>query len=190
MGNDDKGGNTMYGISGRTLGVLLCSAAVVASASGCASNGDAHLGEMNPRDIDLPTGGGNPHVGGGIHEQDLGGTGGMNPAGLSVIYFDYNSSVVRADAVAQLQRDAERLKRGSELQIQIEGHCDERGTQEYNLALGEERAIAIMETLVRLGVEPDRLATISYGEERPAATGETEDAWSKNRRVELIQPAS
>jgi len=71
--------------------------------------------------------------------------------------------------------------------IQIEGHCDERGTQEYNLALGEKRALAVREYLMSMGVSGDRMVTISYGEEDPQDTAHTEAAWSKNRRSEFNQ---
>ena len=77
------------------------------------------------------------------------------------------------------------MAKKGELQVLIEGHCDERGTDEYNLALGERRALAVRRYLVALGISADRLHTISYGEEKPAVLGSDEAAWSKNRRAEF-----
>lgn len=105
--------------------------------------------------------------------------------GLETIYFDYNSYALRSDALDALQRNAEKLKQVPNAVIQIEGHCDERGTQEYNLALGEKRALATREHLINLGISPDRIITISYGEEMPVAMGHDESAWSQNRRCEF-----
>jgi peptidoglycan-associated lipoprotein len=107
-------------------------------------------------------------------------------AGVRPIYFDYNSYALRPDALATLKTNSEKFK--TELQnayIQIEGHCDERGTQEYNLALGEKRALAARDYLTKLGVSGDRIVTISYGEEAPADPGHSESAWALNRRCEF-----
>lgn len=84
-----------------------------------------------------------------------------------------------------LKAKAEALKVYPQLRVLIEGNCDDRGTQEYNLALGERRARAAFEYLVLLGVRPDQLEIVSYGEERPAAMGNNEAAWAKNRRAEF-----
>ncbi len=78
------------------------------------------------------------------------------------------------------------MKEKSDVRIQIEGHCDERGTVEYNLALGEKRARSAMDYLVSIGIPRDRISIISYGKERPAAFGSNEDAWAKNRRAEFV----
>ncbi|GMW00738.1 MAG: hypothetical protein AMXMBFR84_18750 [Candidatus Hydrogenedentota bacterium] len=104
---------------------------------------------------------------------------------MEVVYFDYNSSALRPDALNSLKRNAEIMKQNPTTLYQIEGHCDERGTQEYNLALGERRALSVREYLTRLGVSGDRVITISYGEEMPAVMGSGESAWSKNRRCEF-----
>lgn len=105
--------------------------------------------------------------------------------GLEVIFFDYNSFSLRPDALAALDRNAAKLRQYPNTVIQIEGHCDERGTQEYNLALGEKRALTTREHLIKLGIPSDRIITISYGEEMPAAQGHNEAAWSQNRRCEF-----
>ncbi|HNR33415.1 MAG TPA: OmpA family protein [Candidatus Hydrogenedentes bacterium] len=105
--------------------------------------------------------------------------------GLKVVYFDYDSSALRADALATLRENAEKIKQAPGVIIQVAGHCDERGTQEYNLALGERRALSVRDHLIQLGVSGDRLVTISFGEEFPAVDGHDESAWRYNRRVEF-----
>ncbi len=104
---------------------------------------------------------------------------------LQTIYFDYDSSVLKPAAKASLEKGAVWLKQNPSVNVQIEGHCDERGTNEYNLALGERRALAARRYLVSLGINPDRVFTISYGEERPAVEGHDESAWKYNRRDEF-----
>jgi peptidoglycan-associated lipoprotein len=105
--------------------------------------------------------------------------------GVQTVYFDYDSYALRTEALELLRQNAEKLKQIPGVIVQIEGHCDERGTQEYNLALGERRALAVREHLIRLGVSGDRMVTISYGEEDPANPGHTESAWAMNRRSEF-----
>ncbi len=97
-------------------------------------------------------------------------------------FFGYNSSELDVDAQQLLQDQAAWLKQHSEKSITIEGHCDERGTREYNLALGEQRAQAVKNWLILLGVDTTRISTISYGKERPAVIGSNDGAWSQNRR--------
>ena len=109
--------------------------------------------------------------------------------GLQVVYFDYNSFALRPDSLKVLADDADKIKTAfkadAKVMIQVEGHCDERGTQEYNLALGEKRALAVREHLTKLGIPGDNLVTISYGKERPVADGHNEAAWKQNRRAEF-----
>ena len=105
--------------------------------------------------------------------------------GLQTIHFDFDSYALRADAREILKKNAEKIKQTPGVLIQIEGHCDERGTQEYNMALGEKRALATRDYLIKLGVDPNRLITISYGEEDPIDPGHNEAAWAKNRRAEF-----
>ena len=99
------------------------------------------------------------------------------------VFFATDKSDLDADARSTLQKQAVWLRRYPSVSITIEGHCDERGTREYNLALGERRANAVREYLRNLGVEPSRMKTISYGKERPVALGSNEDAWRQNRRA-------
>jgi peptidoglycan-associated lipoprotein len=102
------------------------------------------------------------------------------------IYFDFDQSVIRADAQEVLRKKAEFLRSNSGVSVVIEGHCDERGTAEYNLALGERRALAAKAFLMNLGISSSRLSTISYGEERPVDPGSNEEAWARNRRAHFV----
>lgn len=104
---------------------------------------------------------------------------------LKTVLFEYDSYVLTASAQQLLENNAEKLMGTPEAITTIEGHCDERGSDEYNLALGERRALATKNYLAKLGVVPESLAIISYGEERPASAGHDEMAWEKNRRVEF-----
>ncbi len=98
------------------------------------------------------------------------------------VFFGYDSSDLDSDALELLQDQVAWLKQNSEVAVTIEGHCDERGTREYNLALGEKRAQAVKNYLIGLGINPDRVSTISYGKERPAVVGSNDGAWAQNRR--------
>jgi len=102
------------------------------------------------------------------------------------VYFDYDSSHVKPSEQPKIEKVAEYLRANPSLRLIIEGHCDERGSAEYNLALGERRALAIRAYLVGLGVDASRIQTISYGEERPAAPGTGESVWRLNRRGEFV----
>ncbi len=101
-------------------------------------------------------------------------------------FFDYDRADLREDARAALAADAQFLKKYRSAKILIEGHCDERGTEEYNLALGDRRANAAREYLASLGVPASRVASVSYGKERPFCSQETESCWQENRRGHLV----
>jgi peptidoglycan-associated lipoprotein len=103
------------------------------------------------------------------------------------VFFDYDRFVLRDDAREALTGDGKLLVDNPGVKVLLEGHCDERGTVEYNLALGERRANAVRAYLVQYGVDVSRLSTISYGEERPFAQGQDESAWSQNRRVHFVK---
>ena len=105
---------------------------------------------------------------------------------LGDIHFDFDKSDIRADSREILQKNADWLQNNPDIKIQIEGHCDERGTAEYNLALGERRAMSTKKYLISLGISADRIYTISYGEELPIDPNHSEDAWSKNRRAHFL----
>jgi peptidoglycan-associated lipoprotein len=98
------------------------------------------------------------------------------------VYFDYDSVVVKSSEKAKIQVVAAYLQANPRNAVLIEGHCDERGTEEYNRALGERRALAVREELIMSGIAPERVDTVSYGEDRPADVGHTKEAWDKNRR--------
>jgi len=108
---------------------------------------------------------------------------------LKPAFFDYDKADVRSDARDVLAANAAWLKKYSSVQFTIEGHCDERGTAQYNLALGDRRANAAKDYLVSLGVDASRIKTVSYGKERPFATGHDEDSWQKNRRAHFVVTA-
>jgi len=106
---------------------------------------------------------------------------------FETVYFDFDRSDLRQDARNTLTKNAETLLKFKQAQkVKIEGHCDERGSAEYNLALGERRATSAMQYLITLGVQPDRLSIVSYGKEKPAVQGNDEEAWAKNRRAEFV----
>ena len=104
----------------------------------------------------------------------------------NTVYFGYDSAVLDGNSQATLFRQAAFLKGNPSLTVTIEGHCDERGTREYNLALGERRAAAARDYLLAQGVDPARIRVISYGKERPVAAGSNETSWSKNRRAATV----
>ena len=105
---------------------------------------------------------------------------------LKDIHFDFDKYDIRPGDVSILKENSEILKKYPKVKIQIEGHCDERGTNEYNLALGERRANSTKNYLISLGVSPERISTISYGEEKQLDPGHSEEAWAKNRRAHTI----
>ena len=102
------------------------------------------------------------------------------------VFFGFDRYDLTAEAQAQLQKDAAWLKTYPQYRFVIEGHCDDRGTREYNLALGERRATAVKNYLVALGIDANRMQTISYGKERPAVVGDNESAWAQNRRAVIV----
>lgn len=105
---------------------------------------------------------------------------------LTDVFFAFDQYKLTSEARSTLEANARELKRSSKVRVVIEGHCDERGTRSYNLALGEKRANAARDYLVTLGVDGSRITVISYGKERPFATGHDEAAWAKNRRAHFV----
>lgn len=102
------------------------------------------------------------------------------------VFFAYDSSVLSPEAQRTMERQAAWLNQYTNISVTLEGHCDERGTREYNLALGERRAAAAKKYLVGLGISPARISTISYGKERPAVVGSNPSAWAQNRRAVTV----
>lgn len=176
------------------------------AATGCKSKkgGPTPLGNGGGAPLigDRDLAGGNP-LGTGMN--DFSGTSLENPAGLEAagfdpdlmnqdrmalaaytIYFAHDSSAINSGEQSKLESVAAALNADMSAKLLIEGHCDERGTEEYNRSLGERRALSAREALAALGVDPVRIATRSYGEDRPADTGSGPESWAKNRRGEFI----
>jgi peptidoglycan-associated lipoprotein len=168
-------------ITVRRLGL----AAIFALAlTGCSSKNAASTAPGGP--------GTNP---GGLGQEGVGGAGGSSlsqfqkgklgtgeQGPLADIHFEYNDYTVRQEDGGILRSNADWLQKNRDRRVQIEGHCDERGSEEYNIALGAKRAQAAKEYLQTLGIPPDRMSTISYGKELPLCTEHTEDCWAENRR--------
>jgi len=177
--------------NGRRLGrftAIAAAAMALAIVAGCSSKQSGAGTEVSP--------GGQP---GGIGENGLGpngssslnrfqnGTLGANGQGpLSDIHFDYNDYSVTAQDGEILKSNADWLSKNSATRVQIEGHCDDRGSEEYNIALGAKRAQAAKDYLSTLGVGADRMTTISYGKELPVCTEETDECWAENRRDHFV----
>ena len=100
----------------------------------------------------------------------------------NTVYFDFDRATIKPGETGKIEEVAKYLQANPTHAVQIQGHCDERGTEQYNLSLGERRALSVREYLVTAGIQPDRIFTISYGESRPAEPGHNEAAWAKNRR--------
>ncbi len=107
-------------------------------------------------------------------------------AGLVTVYFEYDKAVLSQESRDALKNNADWMKKNAGVKLQVEGHCDNRGSIEYNLALGERRANAVVSYLKSLGVAGNRLSVISYGEEKPVVAGDSEQAWAKNRRANFL----
>ncbi len=110
----------------------------------------------------------------------------LSGSSLEKIYFDFDSYLLSPAAREILVRNAKRMQSKTGMRIRIEGNCDERGSDEYNLALGEKRAKSAMQYMVNLGIPADRVTVLSYGKEKPADSGHDETAWAKNRRDEFV----
>ncbi len=121
---------------------------------------------------------------------ELNGDSDSNTAGgLQTVYFDFNESSLTSATKTSLKNNADFLKANAAVEVQVEGHADERGGHQYNLALGERRAKAVRDYLVGAGVAAKRITTISYGKERPVSEGHDDAAWSKNRRANFVVTA-
>jgi peptidoglycan-associated lipoprotein len=160
------------------LGVCVCAIAMTGCKkkprSGSAAGGSANgVNIVNPSEFSEGELTGRP--------DDLTAVGGSQ---FTPVYFEYDSAQINDSERTKIEAVAEQLKTGS-LNVIVEGHCDERGSNEYNLALGERRALAIRAYLVGLGIDASRIQTKSYGEERPAALGHDDASWSQNRRGEF-----
>ena len=174
----------MLRIGLRVFAMTMVAALLLGGATGCKSKKQEPLApafDDSARGPETTSGDGLPNI-------DLNNlTPWQKSTDLEIVYFDYDSASLRPEALAALSRNADKMRTRPEVVFQIAGHCDERGTQEYNIALGERRALSVREHLIQLGVSGDRILTISYGEEMPAVSGSGESAWSKNRRAEFFE---
>jgi peptidoglycan-associated lipoprotein len=156
----------------------------------------AQVGQGNPNDLLDPSLGG-LNTGGGINE--LSGDFAQPPGGgfanwiadsqtfaQETVYFEFDKHNVRPGDVGKIERVAQMMKTMPGKALRIEGHCDERGTEEYNRSLGERRALSVREFLVKLGLDPQWVETVSFGEDRPSDMGRNESAYQANRRAEFI----
>jgi peptidoglycan-associated lipoprotein len=166
---------------------LLCTAALIAVA-GCSKKPPKSLPPAPPS----TTGSSNPTPpgGGGVGSTTVPGSRAdfVAQAGTDTIHFATDSSDVDGEARSILTKQAAWLQKNPNVRVTVEGHCDERGTREYNLALGDRRANSAKNFLVSAGVSAARISVISYGKERPVATGSDEDAWAQNRRAVTVVP--
>ncbi len=121
-----------------------------------------------------------------LESKPIGISEGRTSEGMLPVYFDFDSSDIRNDQVSRIETNAEFLKKEMERNIRIEGNCDPRGTSEYNMALGERRALSAKKYLVNLGIDESRLSTISFGEERLLMHGHDELSWAQNRRDDFV----
>jgi peptidoglycan-associated lipoprotein len=143
----------------------------------------ALAGDNGPKGLDNPADGGHAsnsadaHAG-WIHDAQI--------LKTDTVYFDFDSSVLKAGEKPKVAAVADYMKANQAKAVLVEGNCDERGTEEYNRSLGERRALAVREELIRLGIPPTDVDTISYGKDRPAEQGHDEAAWKKNRRDDFI----
>jgi peptidoglycan-associated lipoprotein len=153
------------------------------SAAGHGANGAGNSAQGSGADTANASGGA------GAGSNDTGGASGMAGAGApqtKIIYFDFDSSDIKPEFVDVIAAHARVISGNASIKVRLEGHTDERGSREYNIGLGERRAQAVRRALLLQGVGENQVTTVSYGEERPAVTGHTEEAWAKNRRVEII----
>jgi peptidoglycan-associated lipoprotein len=122
-----------------------------------------------------------------LDSKPLGISEGRTTEGMLPVYFNFDSSNIKSDQISRIEVNAEYIKNNSDAAIKIEGNCDPRGTNEYNMALGERRALSAKKYLVNLGVNEAQLSTVSYGEERILLHGQDELSWAQNRRADFVK---
>jgi peptidoglycan-associated lipoprotein len=175
---------------GRRLGrftVIAAAAMMLAMVAGCSSKqsgAGAGAGNTGPGGIGENGLGGNS--GTSLNRFQKGTLGANEQGPLSDIHFDYNDYSVRAQDGEILKSNADWMSKNSAARVQIEGHCDNRGSEEYNIALGAKRAQAAKDYLETLGITADRMSTISYGKELPVCTEDTDECWAQNRRDHFV----
>ncbi len=174
----------------RTSYTLLAAVILV---SGCSSGDEYDYGIETDPNLSTVSTAASPNDGSGIGSDSLGAgdliSGTQEDLELSVgdrVYFDFDSAVLSPIATETLDRQGAWLRQFPDIVVTVEGHADERGTREYNLAIGERRATAVKNYLLALNIASNRILTISYGEERPANAGNNEAAWAENRRAVTV----
>jgi peptidoglycan-associated lipoprotein len=172
--------------------ILLTLASVALLAAGCGTK-NTHPDDAANAGTAVPADGSGAQTS-GVATVDAGqgtsGRGALGPDGplgsQRIIYFDYDSSDIRSEYAEVVAAHGKFLASNAAVRVRLEGHSDERGTREYNIGLGERRAQTVRRALMLQGVQESQISTVSYGEERPAAIGSDENAYSKNRRVEIV----
>ena len=159
------------------LGLVAC--AMIVGCKGKQAQSDANIETS-------PTGGNSTAIEATPMNFDAMGSDSGKIDGLVTVHFGYDKSSLDSSSKKDIATNVAWMKKNSGVKVQIEGHCDSRGTIEYNVALGERRANAVKAYMVSLGIPADRLSTISYGKEKPLATGDSEEAWAKNRRANFV----
>lgn len=167
--------------------------AVAALTIGCSSHKPRNTSTSTPvsaTDSSQTSGADNGGAVGSAGAVSASGAGVAGPSGAQlqnrIVYFDFDSSDIKADYNDLITAHARYLSSNPTIHVRLEGNTDERGSREYNIGLGERRAQAVRRALMLQGVTESQITTVSYGEERPAVTGHTEEAWSRNRRVEIV----
>jgi peptidoglycan-associated lipoprotein len=174
-----------------TLSLLLGAAITLAACGGMTQKdqGAAQVDERSTTEGGMAAGGGAGATTGGLAAGGIHGSSLDDPNSVlskHIVYFDFDQSDIKPEYRAILEAHAEYLADHPEATITLEGYADERGTREYNIALGDRRANAVEQLMTVLGASGQQIRTVSYGEERPAAQGHDEAAWSKNRRVQIV----
>lgn len=164
----------------RERSIALCAVLMAVVLAGCPAKKKPGVGEAEVQGL------GQGEVGGGSLDKFKQGLGPSEGGPLQDVHFDYDRYDLRTEDRAVLQQNANWLKEHANAKVEIEGHCDNRGTVEYNLALGAKRAKSVKDYLVSLGIAADRLSTISYGEELPLCREDNEECWSRNRRAHSV----
>ena len=169
------------------LTLALTAILVAATSSGCRNTKSRNQNKYDGLDQLPPNGewldGDKPLAPGSFSE--LGDLVPPSETGLSNVYFGYNAQNIGNSEIEKIRAAAELLALNPSLVIVAEGHCDERGTSEYNITLGEHRALSVRDQLIAFGIAPSRIQTLSYGKEKPADTSHNESAWRRNRRAEF-----
>ncbi|MGI6657011.1 MAG: peptidoglycan-associated lipoprotein Pal [Desulfobulbus sp.] len=157
-----------------SVGLVGCSKKTTVTAAGEGTEDDGGMG-VATESLDTPS----TTEAGNILE-------GRTSGPMLPVYFDFDANSIRSDQVPRIEGNASYLRENPNMYVRIEGNCDPRGTQEYNLALGERRAQTAKSYLINLGVNPDRLSTVSFGEEKLLFFGQDEASWAQNRRADFV----